>query len=97
MVDPLTVNVPVKEDVARKEFPETVRAVAEALAKVDWLVTVSWVMVVVAKLEVAETAKPEAAVKVKLVEVAMGLEPLPNSTSLAVKAETPVPPLATDS
>ena len=57
--------------------------------------TVSWVAVVVAKVEVALTVNPEAVVKVKLVEVPTAEVPEPNRMSLAVKAGAPVPPLAT--
>ena len=57
--------------------------------------TVSWVAVVVAKVEVALTVRPPAVVKVKLVLVPTAEVPEPNKMSLAVKAGAPVPPLAT--
>jgi hypothetical protein len=97
VVDPETANVPVMEVVARVETPEMVKAVADALPNVDWPVTVSWAIVVVARVEVALTVRPEAVVKVKLEEVAMALVPLPNNISPAVRLAAPVPPLATES
>ena len=39
VVDPVTVRVPVMEVVAKKELPETVKPVEEAVAKEDWPVT----------------------------------------------------------
>ena len=56
---------------------------------------VNWVMVVVARVDVALTVKPEPVLKVNRPEVAIGLVPLPNKMSLAVMAELPVPPFWT--
>ena len=60
------------------------------------VVTVKAVAVVVARVEVALTVSPEVP-KVKLELVAMGLTPLPNRMSEAVRLAAPVPPLETPS
>jgi hypothetical protein len=97
VVDPLTVNVPVREVVARKELPETVKAVVEALANVDWPVTTKGPLTVEAEVEALVTVKTLVAeLKVKLEEVPTALVPLPNRTSVEVRLAAPVPPLATD-
>ena len=70
---------------------------AERPVRVEVPETVSWVIVVVARVEVALTVSPAVVEKVNSEEVAMGLLSLPNKMSPAVKALAPVPPLATES
>ena len=72
--------------------PETVKPVVEAFCKLVLPETVRMLEIVVEPV----TAKVlEFGLKVKLVEVARGLVPLPKRMSLAVTAWLPVPPLAT--
>ena len=51
--------------------------------------------VVVARLDVALTVNPDPVLKVNRDEVAIGLVPLPNKISVAVKVASPVPPFCT--